>query len=71
MKFYNPFKWHIVEYRGQYAVRKFSILFGFVFKDLLIDHNWTKHKNWHLKYCFTDYENAKELLKSDYKFVEQ
>ena len=30
MKFYNPFRWHIVEIEGKYFVRKFSF-FRFVY----------------------------------------
>lgn len=71
MKFYNPFKWHIVEYRGQYAVRKLS-LFGFVCKDTRdFDGDYLTGGYGVYKHCLTTYEKAKEMIESKSKFVEQ
>ncbi len=47
MKFYNPFKPHLVYFHQQkkYAIRKYQILFGWEFKDLTNDYNnfwWTR-----------------------------
>jgi len=72
MKFYNPFKWHIVKFRETYAVRRLSLLrLGFVFMDVECGLEWSTFNNFHLEYCLTTYEKAKAMLESNYKFVEQ
>jgi len=72
MKFYNPFKWHIVKFREKYAVRRLSLFWlGFVFMDVEDGIEWSTHRNAHLKYCFTNYLKAKEMMEDVYKFVEQ
>ena len=58
-KFYNPFKWHVVEYtKGVYAVRKRSILpLWWVYSDI-DDFQYTWDLG-HIKYCLTpDREKA-------------
>lgn len=42
MKFYNPFKWHIVEINGMYFVRRFSI-FWWEYADFTCRYNWTSN----------------------------
>jgi len=72
MKFYNPFKWHIVKFREKYAVRRLSLLrLGFVFMGVEDGFVWSTYRNVHMEYCFTTYLKAKEMIEDNYKFVEQ
>lgn len=64
MKFYNPFKPHIVEYDGWYFVRKLPWCFMFSALDGKMWLYLDRFNDWHLKpydpLCFI--EEAKERL---------
>jgi len=55
MKFYNPFKWHIVQFEnGKYGLRKYS-MFSWDYKELPEYGQWTWFLPEHvIKYCMFD-----------------
>ena len=60
MKFYNPFKPHIVEYDGWYYVRKLTSI-GYECMDRDSFHWWHSSAYWE-DYCKTSLPQAKEML---------
>ena len=62
MKFYNPFKWHIIEHEGLFLVRRYSFLFCWEYLDCLpmTTNTW----KFSLRYAtFLTLEEAKFKLK--------
>jgi hypothetical protein len=60
MKFYNPFKPHIVEYDGWYYVRRLTLI-GYTCMDRNSFYWWYARGFWE-KYCKTSLDQAKEML---------
>ena len=62
MKFYNPFKPHIVTDGEKYAIRKFKLVIGWQYFDIhYLNYWWIR--DYDLKYCWTrSEEKAKALL---------
>lgn len=58
MKFYNPFKWHIVQIVDKYYARKYVLFDGWVFHDNKREITWSR-ADYALKHgCFDSIEAA-------------
>lgn len=70
MKFYNPFKWHIVDFLGGFAVSKKGIFGGRAYLDKDSVTTWAEHEQVK-KYCLheTEQDAVQTHEKTRPKFV--
>lgn len=59
MKFYNPFRPHIVKIGSFYAVRRWR--FGWECKSRTYNI-WEDDNGWWMQYCYTTIENCREMI---------